>query len=67
MDLPYLVGSLGLSGVLFVVGGILFFVGRAFVVPGKKPPFYVEVIAGLGGFLVLLAIAGIFSNLNLLP
>ena len=67
MDLPYLVGSLGLPLPLLVIGGVLVLIGWVLIPKDRDAPFLVQVIVGGGMLLALLGIAGVFSNLNLLP
>ena len=67
MDLPYLVGSLGLPIPLLVIGGVLVLVGWVLIPKDRDAPFLVQAILGIGFLLGLLGIAGVFSNLNLLP
>jgi|GEM_PF-6858774 len=67
MDLPYLVGSLGLPLPLLVIGGVLVLIGWVLIPKDRDAPFLVQVIVGIGMLLALLGIAGVFSNLNLLP
>ena len=67
MDLPYLVGSLGLPIPLLAIGGTLVLVGWMLLPKDRDAPFLVQAILGIGFLLGLLGIAGIFSNLNLLP
>jgi hypothetical protein len=67
MDLPYLVGSLGLPIPLMVTAGVLVLVGWVLLPKDRDAPFLVQAILGVGFLLGLLGIAGVFSNLNLLP
>ena len=67
MDLPYLVGSLGLPIPLLVIGGVLVIIGWVLLPEDRDAPFLVQAILGIGFLLALLGVAGVFSNLNLLP
>jgi hypothetical protein len=50
-----------------VTAGVLVLVGWVLLPKDRDAPFLVQAILGVGFLLGLLGIAGVFSNLNLLP